>query len=124
MKGDHEPALMEGREGDDVTVGRHRHLLVAGNQPLHRISPPVKKTVLDKALHACVGDVGAVPRLHGKQRQRSEDFLAMAEKRKLRIWGAGGGLAEATDPNNGGGKAKKARLQFGVPKHDRGARYL
>ena len=61
MRGDREPALVEGREGDDVTIGRHRHLLMAGNQPLHRVSPPTKKTTLDEARHACVGDVGAVP---------------------------------------------------------------
>ena len=45
-----------------------------------------------------------------KQRRRREDFLVMEEKRKLQIWGAGGGLAEAADPNDGGRKAKKARL--------------
>ena len=50
--------------------------------------------------------------------------MAMAEKRKLRIWGAGGGLVEAADPNDGDGKAGKARLQFGRPKHEGGARYL
>ena len=58
---DREPTLMEGREGEDVIVGRHRHVLMARNQPLHRVGPPAKKTALDEALHAFVGDVGAVP---------------------------------------------------------------
>ena len=101
---------MEGREGDDVTIEWHRHLLMAENQPLHRVGPPAKKTMLDEALHACTGDGKVVPRLHGKQRQKSEDFLAMAEKRKLWIWGAGSELPETTVPNDGGKKAGKARL--------------
>ena len=61
MRRDCKPTLMEGHEGDDVTVERYRHLLMAENQPLHRVGPPAKKTMLDEALHACVGDVGAVP---------------------------------------------------------------
>ena len=61
MRGDHEPRLMEGRGGDNVTIELHRHLLMARNQPLHRVSPPAKKTALDEALHACVGDIGVVP---------------------------------------------------------------
>ena len=50
--------------------------------------------------------------------------MAMAEKRKLQIYGVGGRLAEVADPNDGDRKAEKARLQFGVPKHEGGARYL
>ena len=61
MRGDCEPALMEGCKGDDVTVGWHCHILVPGNLELHRVGPPTKKTTLDEALHACVGDVGAIP---------------------------------------------------------------
>ena len=53
--------LVEGREGDDVTIRRHQHILVAGNQPLHRVGPPAKKTALDEALHASLGDVETVP---------------------------------------------------------------
>ena len=82
MRGDHEPVLIVGRKGDDVTVGRHRHLIMAENQPLHRVSPPTKKTTLDKALHACVGDI---ERYHNSMESLSEDFLAMVEKQKLRI---------------------------------------
>ena len=52
---------MEWREGDDVTIRQHRHLLVAGNQLHHRVGPPAKKTALDEALYACIGDIGAVP---------------------------------------------------------------
>ena len=82
MRRDCEPALVEGCEGDDVTIGRHRHILVAKNQPLHRVDPPMKKTTLNEALHACVGDIRAVPCLYGKRRQRSKDFLAAVEKRR------------------------------------------
>ena len=57
----HESMLMEGRKGDDVAVERRRRILTAGHKPLHRIGPPVEKTTLDKALHACMGNIGAVP---------------------------------------------------------------
>ena len=50
--------------------------------------------------------------------------MAMAEKQKLRIYGTGGRLAEASESNDGGGKVGKARWQFGMPKHEGGTRYL
>jgi hypothetical protein len=53
--------------------------------------------MLDAALHAWVGDVGAVPRIHGKSFAR------------------GGGVG-ARNPSVGDGRAKKARLRLGVPK--------
>ena len=36
----------------------------------------------------------------------------------------GSGEANAVNPNDGDGKAEKARLQFNVPKHEGGGRYL
>jgi hypothetical protein len=59
--------------------------------------------MLDAALHAWVGDVGAVPRIHGKRGWRSESF-------------ARGGGVGARNPSVGDGRAKKARLRLGVPK--------
>ena len=56
-----ESVLMEGREGDNVAVGRRRRILMAGHKPLCRIGPPVEKTMLDEALHARMGNIGAVP---------------------------------------------------------------
>ena len=56
-----ESALMEGREGHDVAIGRRRRLLTTRHEPLHRLGSPTKKTALDEALHARVGDVGAIP---------------------------------------------------------------
>ena len=57
----HEYALVEGRKGDDVAVERRRRILTAGHEPLHRIGPPVEKTTLDESLHACMGNIEAVP---------------------------------------------------------------
>ena len=79
-----ESALMEGREGDDVAIGRRQRILTAGHKPLRRIGPPVEKTTLDEALHVHIGNVGAMPRIHGGWR-----WLRRSE-------GDGGG-AEATD---------------------------
>ena len=56
--------LMEGREGDNIAVGRCRHILMAGQKLLHRIGPPTKKTTLDEALHACMGNFRAVPQIN------------------------------------------------------------
>ena len=110
MRADREPMLMEGHEGDDVTVGRHRHLM-AGNQQLHRVGPPAKKTVLDEALYARVGDVRVIPRLHGRQGWKNESY-------------AGGGRTKAMDPNVGGEEAEKARLRLGVSKDEGKGHYL
>jgi hypothetical protein len=63
----------------------------------------MEKTVLDQALHALVGDVLVIPRLHGKREQRSKNFT-------------GGGRARAKNPSAGGGQAEKARLRLGVLK--------
>ena len=84
MRGDHEPTLVEGHEGDDVTVERYRHLLMAEHEPLHRIGPPTEKTMLDESLHAHMGNIGVVPRIHGGWR-------------RLRRSKGGGGEAKATD---------------------------
>ena len=84
MRGSCESALVEEREGDDVAVERRRCLLTAEHKPLHRISPLVEKTTLDEALHACIGNFRAMPRIHG-------------EWRWLRRSKGGGGGAKATD---------------------------
>ena len=76
--------VMEGCKGDDVAVEQRRCILMAGHEPLHRISPPAEKTTLDEALHACMGNIGAVPQIHGGGRR-----LPMSKR--------GGGEAEATD---------------------------
>ena len=75
---------MEEHQGDDVAVGRRRCLLAAGHKPLRRIGPPTVKTTLDEALHARMGNIRAVPRIHGGWRW---------------LWRSkgGGGEAEATD---------------------------
>ena len=79
----HESVLMEGRKGDDVAIGRCRCILMAGHKPLRHIGPPAEKTTLDKALHACMGNIGVVPRIHGGWR-------------RLRRSKGGGGEAKAT----------------------------
>jgi hypothetical protein len=53
--------LEEGHEQHDRAVKRRRHLLMARHEPLHRHCPHVRKTALDKALHAHVGNIGTVP---------------------------------------------------------------
>ena len=84
----HESALMEGREGDDVAVGRCRRILTVGHKPLCRIGPPVEKTTLDEALHARMGNIRAVPRIHGGWRRlrRSKDGGREAEAIDLGLW--------------------------------------
>ena len=57
----HESALMEGRKGDDVAVGRRQWILTTRHKPLHRIGPPTEKTTLDEALHVRMGNIRAVP---------------------------------------------------------------
>ena len=88
MGRNHESALMEGHERHDVAVGRCRHLLMTGYEALHRVGPPMEKATLDKALHACVGDVRAIPRLHGRQVWGNESFTdggrARAEEQGFR----------------------------------------
>ena len=61
MGRNHESALVEGRKGHDVAIGRHRRILMTEHEPLHRLGSPTKKTTLDEALHARVGDVGVIP---------------------------------------------------------------
>ena len=56
-----ESALLEEREGDDVAVRWRRRLLAARHKPLHCIGPPAEKTTLDEALHARIGNIGAMP---------------------------------------------------------------
>ena len=80
----HESALMEGHEGDDVAIGRCRCILTAGHKPLHRIGPPMEKTTLDGApmhtwvtsewYHESMNDGGG----YGEAK-------AAVEKRKLQI---------------------------------------
>ena len=76
--------LVEGPEGDNVAVRWHRRILTAGHKPLRRIGPPIEKTTLDEALHARMGNIEAVPRIHGGWRW-------------LRTSKDGGRVAEATD---------------------------
>ena len=46
---------MEGREGDDVAIGRRQRILTAGHKPLRRIGPHAEKTTLDEpSMHAWV----------------------------------------------------------------------
>ena len=111
MGRNHESALVEGREGHDIATRRRRRILATGHEPLHRVGPPTEKTALDEALHACVGDVGAIPRLHGRQGRKNKSY-------------AGGERAKAIDPNAGGREAEKARLWLGVSKDEGKGRYL
>jgi hypothetical protein len=52
---------MEEHEGHDIAVRLHWRLLVSEHEPLHRLDHRMEKTMLDDALHVCVGNVGAVP---------------------------------------------------------------
>ena len=92
-----EAALVEGHKRHDVAIGWHRHLLMIGHEPLRHVGSPTEEATLDEALHARMGDVGAIPRLHGKQRRRNESF-------------AGDERTRARNPGAGGGEAEKARL--------------
>ena len=80
----HESALVKGHKGDDVAVGRRRRILTAEHEPLRRIGPPMEKTTLDEALHVLMGNIRAIPQIHGGWRrlQRSK---------------GGGGEAKAID---------------------------
>ena len=53
--------LVEGCEGHSIAIKRHRHLLMTEHEPLRHIGSPTEKTALDKALHACVGDIKGIP---------------------------------------------------------------
>ena len=57
----HESTLVEGCEGHDVAIGWRRRILTTRHEPLYHVGPPMEKTTLDEALHARVGDVGAIP---------------------------------------------------------------
>ena len=74
VRGDRESVLVEGHERYDVAIEQRRHVLMTRHEPLHRVGPPTEKATLDKALHACMGDVKAIPRLYGKQGWRNESF--------------------------------------------------
>ena len=82
-----------------------------GHKSLHRLSSPTEKTALDEAIYARMGDVGAIPRLHGRQGQKNKSY-------------ASGGRAKAIDPNTGSGEAEKARLRLGISKDEGKGRYL
>ena len=56
-----ESALVEGREGDNIAVRWRRRILTAGHKPLCHIGRPTEKTTLDEALHARMGNIGAIP---------------------------------------------------------------
>ena len=43
----HEPTLVEGDEGDDVAVGRRRHILATRYDPLHHRGPCMKMAFLN-----------------------------------------------------------------------------
>ena len=79
------PRSWKPHEGHDVAIGRCWRMLTFRHETLRHVGPPMEKTTLDEALHACMGVIGAVPQLHGKQRRRSKDFLAAVEKQRLRI---------------------------------------
>lgn len=65
--GGSEPTLMEVCERHHVAVGRRRHLLLIGQQPLLASRGLcAKKAAMDEALHTLEGDVGAAPRIHWK----------------------------------------------------------
>ena len=64
----HESVLVEGREGDDVAVGRCWCILTAGHKPLCRVGPPAEKTMLNEALQARIGNIRAIPRINGGRR--------------------------------------------------------
>jgi hypothetical protein len=98
-----ESVLMEGHEGHDIAIGRRRCFLTTRHEPLHHLGSRTEKTVLGEALHARVGNIGMVPRLHGKQGWRNEDF-------------ADGGRARVRNPSAGGGEVEKMRLWLGKPK--------
>jgi len=83
MGRNHESTLVEGHKGHDVAIGQRWCILATGHQSLHRASPPVEKTTLDESLHAHIGDIGAVARLHGKQGWRNKNF-AGGEKARTR----------------------------------------
>ena len=61
VRGNRESTLMEECQGDNVAVKRCQCLLAARNKPLCYIGPPIEKTTLDEALHARIGNVGAMP---------------------------------------------------------------
>jgi hypothetical protein len=61
MRGNHKPALMEWHEGDDLAIGQHRHLLIAGHDPLVRLHPHSEEPAFDKGLHASMEDVEVMP---------------------------------------------------------------
>ena len=42
-----EPTLVEGDEGDDLAVGRRRHILATRYDPLHRRGPCAEKAFLN-----------------------------------------------------------------------------
>ena len=88
VRRNHESTLMEEREGDDVATGRCRRILMTGYKPLRCIGPPVEKTMLDEALHARMGNIGAVPRIHrGWGRlQRSKGGGREAKATDLGLW--------------------------------------
>ena len=74
MGRNHESTLVEGCEEHDIAIGRCRHILATMHEPLHHVGPPVEKTALDKALHACVGDIEAIPCLVGRQGWKNEGY--------------------------------------------------
>ena len=92
-----ESALVEGCEGHDIAIGWCRRLLTTGHEPLPHVGPPTEKTVLHLALYASVGDVRAIPRLHGRQGWKNKSY-------------AGRGRAKVIDSNDGGKEVEKARL--------------
>ena len=92
----YEFVLVEGHEGDNIAVRRRWHNLRARHKPLRRIGPPTEKTTLDEALHVRMGNIGAVPQIHGGWRQ---------------LWRSKGGCGEV--------EATYLGLRRRVSKHDR-----
>ena len=101
--------LVEGHEGDDVAIEQRRCILTAEHKPLRCIGPPTEKTMLDEALHTCMGNIGAVPRIHGGWRRlwrsKGGDGEAEARDLKLRRWISKHGRSERRRWRNREGKA-------------------
>jgi hypothetical protein len=56
-----ESVLVERHGGHDIAVKRRQHFLATVHEPLHHLGSHTKKTTLDEALHAHVGNIGMVP---------------------------------------------------------------
>ena len=87
----HESMLMEGREGDDVAIGRCRRIPTAGHEPLHHIGPPTEKTTLMRpSMHAWV----TLERYHKSMEEGCSSREVEAIDLGLRRWISSHGRSE------------------------------